>query len=546
MTCVTALSGARKEGTVKRKIRRVLLFPGFIFLASCGGSGRTPPPPACVDSETIACTQSGALQGVVESNIRAFRGIPFAAPPLGNLRWKPPAPPPAWQGVRDASQFGSICTQIDFNLDLVGGEDCLFVNVFTSSPAPKSKQPVMVFFHGGGNEAGDTHQPPFDSPSLVAGDVVVVTAEYRLGVLGFLANPLLTAEGGGTSGQYAILDMVAALAWVKNNIAHFGGDPNHVMLFGQSAGSFNIQMMLAIVPARGLFNVAGMESGAIPALGKAPWLPTQAVADAASAPFVAAMGCASAADVLACLRAVPADTMVNYAWNSPFVGGPGVGSTLLPVDSLTYLQQQGSPVPLLIGTTREEYLGVSDDPNSPLDAAGYAAEIHNEFDQFGQDVADQVLSLYPPKDYDTPEYALDAIHSDYQITCEIRNTALAAAGAQRPPVWRYLYTHRFANSDFLAPYRAFHTAELFFIFGDFSNVAGSEYFPTSAEAQFSLAMMGYWTRFAATGDPNGGGAVQWLPYDSANEHMLQLDDTFTPINGYHVSQCNYLSTLPQP
>ena len=132
------------------------------FFAACGGGGGTPPPPACADSETIACVQSGALRGVIEGNIRAYRGIPFAAPPLGDLRWKPPAPPVAWQGVRDASQFGSVCTQIDFNLELVGEEDCLFVNVFTASPAPKSKQPVMVFFHGGGNEAGDTHQAPFD------------------------------------------------------------------------------------------------------------------------------------------------------------------------------------------------------------------------------------------------------------------------------------------------------------------------------------------------------------------------------------------------
>jgi len=531
---------------MRRKLGRVLLLPGLLLLASCGGGGGTPPPPACADSETIACTQSGSLRGVIEGNIRAFRGVPFAAPPLGNLRWKAPAPPVAWQGVRDASQFGSICTQINFNLELVGEEDCLFVNIFTSSPAPKSKQPVMVFFHGGGNEAGDTHQAPFDSPSLAADGVVVVTAEYRLGVLGFLANPSLTAEGGGTSGQYAILDMVAALTWVKNNIAHFGGDPNQVMLFGQSAGSFNIQMMLAIAPARGLFIVAGMESGAIPAIGKAPWLPTQPVADAASAPFVAAMGCANAADVLACLRALPADTMVTYAWDFPFVGGPGVGSPLLPVDSFTYLQQHGSPVPLLIGTTREEYLGVSDDPNAPLDVAGYTAEIHNEFDQFGAGVADQVLSLYPVTDYDTPEYALDAVHSDYQITCEIRNTALAAVGAQRPPLWRYLYTHRFENSAFLAPYRAFHTAELYFIFGNFSNISGSEYFPSVAESDFSQALMGYWTRFAATGNPNGDGAVQWLPYDSANESMLQLDDTFTPINGYHTPQCNFLTTLPQP
>jgi len=121
-----------------------------------------------------------------------------------------------------------------------------------------------------------------------------------------------------------------------------------------------------------------------------------------------------------------------------------------------------------------------------------------------------------------------------------------AVGDKRPRVWRYLYTHRFENSSFLAPYRAFHIAELFFIFGNFSNLAGSEYIPSTAEADFSQAMMGYWTRFAATGDPNGNSATQWLPYDAANEHMLQLDESFTPINGYHIPHCNFLTTLPQP
>jgi len=212
----------------------------------------------------------------------------------------------------------------------------------------------------------------------------------------------------------------------------------------------------------------------------------------------------------------------------------------------TAIQQHGSPVPLLIGSTREEYTGIADDPTVPLTSAQYAAEIHTEFDSFGAGVANQVLALYPDAAYDTPQYALIAVHSDYQLTCEVRNVALAAAGVQRPNVWRYLYAHRYENDQNLNALRAFHTAELFFIFGNLSNISGTLYTPSAAELTFSQDMMGYWTRFAATGDPNGAGATQWLPYDAANEHMLQLDETFTPIDGYHAPQCNYLSTLPQP
>jgi para-nitrobenzyl esterase len=519
---------------------------GLCLLAGCGGGGGAPPPPACVNSSTIACTQSGAVRGVIEGNIRAFRGVPFAAPPVGNLRWKAPASPLAWQGVRDASAFGNVCPQIDFNGVLAGNEDCLVLNVFTASPPTGSKQPVMVFFHGGGNQRGDSQKAPFDSPPLAAGGAVVVTAEYRLGILGFLANPLLTAEGGGSSGQYALQDMIAALAWVKQNIANFGGDPSRVMLFGQSAGSFNIQWLLVVSPAQGLFSAAGMESGAIPSASKASWIPTQAIADAASTPFVAAMGCSNAADVLACLRAVPADTIVNYGSQSPFTLGPGLGSTFLPVDSFAFLQQHGSPVPLLIGSTREEYAGIADDPTVPMTSAQYAAEIHTEFDPLGAGVANQVLARYPDSAYDTPRYALIAVHSDYQLTCEIRNVALAAAGAQRPNVWRYLYTHRFENDTSLNALRAFHTAELYFLFGNFQPVRGINYSPTVQELAFSSELMGYWTRFAATGDPNGPGATQWLPYDAADEHMLQLDESFASIDGYHIPHCNFFSTLPQP
>jgi len=496
-------------------------------------------------SPTVAQTQSGAVQGVVEGDLLVFRGIPFAAPPVGDLRWRPPAPPLKWQGVRDASTFGNVCPQVNFNGQQVGNEDCLTLNIFVAATPPSSAQPVMVFIHGGGNFRGDAQSPPFDVPPLAAHGAIVVTAEYRVGILGFLPIPLLTAEASGSSGNYGLLDMIAVLAWVQQNIAAFGGDPKRVMLFGQSAGSWDIQILLAAPAAQGLFSVAGMESNVVP---KGQLLPL-ATAEMRGEPFVTAVGCDTAADILACLRAVPVTTILNLG--RQFAWGPGVGSPFLPVDPFIVLEENGSPVPLLIGSTREESTNFGDNPNAPLDATGYATAIHNSFDPFGAGVANQVLTLYPAAAYDTPEYALIAVDSDFQMTCEVRNVARAAAGANRKAVWRYFYTHRFENNAGLNAMRAFHTAELYFVFGNFSLISSAfanavNYIPTAAEVTFIGDMMGYWTRFAATGDPNGAGATAWPAYDPSTDRMLELDDTPVEINGYHNPQCDFLSTLPQP
>jgi len=513
-------------------------------LSSCGG-GNGAMTPECVNTSTIACTQSGRVQGVAAGDSRSFLGIPYAAPPVGNLRWRSPAPPLPWQGVRDASSFGNFCLQPDSNGNLLGDEDCLVLNVFTSNPPPKAPQPVMVFFHGGGNSNGSSQGAPLDPPTLQSQGVVVVSAEYRLGVLGFLAIPQLTGEGNGVSGNYALMDMIAVLSWVQTNIAAFGGDPQHVMLFGHSAGSYDIQPLLAAPSAQGLFSVAGMESNVIPA-GQ---LPTLASLEATDEPIVAALGCDTAADVLACMRAVPADTVVNL--EGPYPNLPVIAPPFLPLDPFVALQQNGSPVPLLLGSTREEWTAVADDPTTPLTESQYEAALHSRFDPIGPTIASQVFALYPAADYDTPEYALIAVDTDYNMTCEVRDAARAAAGANRKAVWRYFYTHRFENNAALNASRAFHGSELAFVFGNFSLVGTrfatvTDYVPTAAEVTFIGVMMGYWTRFAATGDPNGAGATAWPAYDASTDSMLQLDDTLAPINGYHNSQCDLLSTLPQP
>jgi para-nitrobenzyl esterase len=478
---------------------------------------------------------------MVEGDLRVFRGIPFAAPPIGNLRWRPPAPPLAWSGIRDASMFGNACPQMDGN-EVVGNEDCLVLNIFVAATPLAAKQPVIVFFHGGGNVGGTTQRNTYDTPPLADHDVIVVTAEYRVGLLGFFANPLLTAEDGLSSGNYNLLDQIAALKWVKKNIAAFGGDPTHVMMYGQSAGSADVQALLVSPLAQGLFSAAATDSGLL-LHGN---VLTLAAVEALDQPFVSSLGCDSATDVLACLRAVPAEAIVSnqapYS-NNTLVIEPRV----MPVDPFDVLQQHGSPVPYLTGGTREEFSFLGDDPDAPLDANGYLAALHSRFDSYGVAVAAQVMALYPESDFGSFAYALIAVDSDFNGACLERDIARAASGANRPPVWRFLFTHQFENDAGLAAFKAFHGAELFFVLGNVQTApAATGYTPTAAELGFAEVMMGYWSRLAATGDPNGAGATQWPRYDPTTDAMLQLDEMQIVINGYHNSKCDYFATLSQP
>jgi para-nitrobenzyl esterase len=507
---------------------------------------------------TIAVTQSGAVQGVVDGNFLRFRGIPFAAPPLGNLRWKPPVAPASWDGIRPTTTFGNRCPQTDFAGGVQGDEDCLTLNVYATNPPASSKQPVMVFFHGGGNVLGSAQDYPWDLvPPLTGHGVVVVTAQYRLGLLGYLANPLLTAESGtSSSGNYGLMDMIAALQWVHDNIAEFNGDPTHVMMFGQSAGSINVQALLASPKAVGLFTSAGMESTALAGnqigAGVADAYPTYAN-------LAKLVHCDTAPDVLMCLRAVSANTMVLTELLPNEFGfiGFNLEPVVLPEDPFNKLQRLGSPVPLLIGSNSDEQ-SQTEDFSHPLNATSYAAAIHAQFDPVKAGAGATLLSAaYYPATFDTtPNYSHNDVETDYVITWETRDLAravAAVAGPQRQPVWRYLFTHQFENdpTGYLKPLRAFHTAELYFVSGNFHLVsyAGVPYTPSAAEVTLSNEIMDYWARFAATGDPNdrnGGGATIWLRYD-ANENILQLDDTISNLpGGYRNTQCDFLSTLPQP
>jgi len=505
-------------------------------LAAAAAIARAEPPVP----DTVVRTRTGLVQGETVGDLRAFRGIPYAAPPVGELRWRPPAPAVGWSAVRDATAFGPQCIQLNASGAVRGSEDCLTLNVYTAVPKGASKQPVMVFIHGGGNKRGSARAPQFDAPPLALHGVVVVTIQYRLGALGFMAHPDLSAEGGGSSGNYALMDQLAALAWVRDNIDAFGGDAKRVTVFGQSAGAYDVSALLASPAAQGLFARAGVESGAA--------LPGQtlalATAEAASQSLVGAVGCDEADDVAACLRAASAAAIVANQQAVPALAV--LEPRVLPVEPMTIFSARGTPVPLLIGSNREASTTLGDDPLLPLTADAYVARIHAEFDGDGPGVADRILALYPAGAYDSPAYALIAVHSDMLEACQVRSLALAAASSRTQPVWRYLFTHRLQNDFTLNAARAFHGEELYFVFGNLAAILGTDYAMTPGELLLAERTMNAWTNFATSGNPNGFGPSEWRRYEARNEVILQLDQRAAQLAGYHIPQCEILSNLPQP
>ena len=271
----------------------------------------------------VVHTSAGDIGATVEGSVVEWRAIPYAAPPVGDLRWRPPQPAAPWTGVRVSSEFAPECIQLGVSAPTEGSEDCLYLNVFApAGTAPSDHLPVMVHLHPGGNYFVDAYH---NADAFVNRGVIVVTVGYRLGVMGFAGHPALTVEGGGSSGEYGVLDQIAALQWVQHNIVGFGGDPRNVTLFGDSAGSFDAVAIAASPLGRGLFaRLAAQTEAFWPLRGKG----TIADAEDIGSDVAAAVGCSDAADVLTCLRALPADGLVQAA--GPGDVAPWVGGRVLP------------------------------------------------------------------------------------------------------------------------------------------------------------------------------------------------------------------------
>lgn len=520
--------------------RSLTVAAGVLGLVTTGLIG--PANAAQSGTSEIVRTDKGQVRGVVHADHRLFQGIPFAAPPVGNLRWKPAKQTEPWNDTLDATQPRSQCAQPSgFGYPATYNEDCLYLNVTTPRTATGAR-PVMVWFHGGGYLIGNSHS--YDPRKLaVDGDVIVVTVNYRLGTFGFLALPSLSAETPGIqSGNFGIEDQQAALRWVQRNALAFGGDPGKVTIFGQSAGASSVCMNVVSPSAAGLFHRAIAESGSC-----ASAVRTKQVAETGGAQFAATVGCTNPAIAAQCLRAKPAQDLVG-AWPEglpPVVGGYEL--PLQPADALR--QSRYNHVPLLLGNTRDEMrLFVSlafDLMGTPVTPEQYVQIIQLTY---GPN-ADRVLEQYPLANYPTPSIALAAVQTDNGLdllsTCShLTSYKLASASPWPVPVYAYQFADRTAPPLVDVPNfdeGAEHSSELNYLF---SAVPLGR--PLNAEQQvLSNTMVKYWTTFARTGNPNGTSTPTWPQFRSATD-VLALDlgpNGIRPFDVNAASKCDFWSSL---
>jgi para-nitrobenzyl esterase len=474
---------------------------------------------ASADSLTVKTAQGKAHGKTIrDGKVRAFLGLPYAAPPVGELRWKAPEPALKWKGTRDASNYGARCIQGHAYSDMVfqdsgENEDCLFLNVFTPGDAAKnSKLPVMFWIHGGGYSGGSASEPRHNGDFLPLKGVVLVTINYRLGVFGFLATTDLAKEANGTAGNYGLMDMVAALHWVHDNIAKFGGDPGNVTIFGESAGSFAVSTLMAAAPARGLFQKAIGESGG--AFSNVLPMGTLEAREARDQSWVDSLNATN----LAGLRALPASTIFDAASQkgapkfSPVVDGRLLTE---PVPA-TYAAGKQAHVPLLAGWNRDENPALAGEMTAEKWKA-MAAEL------FG-DHADEFLAYFPAdSDAQAVRSAID-YGSDTFIAFGTWKWIDAQVKTGDAPVYRYHFELAAPPSEFHPGSYAFHSDDIEYVFGTLDTRPGAVWGPE--DRKLSDEMMDYWTNFAKTGDPNGPGLPEWPRFDKDGS-VQHLDSEIT-------------------
>jgi para-nitrobenzyl esterase len=477
---------------------------------------------AAASGPPIVKVAQGAAAGkwIQGGSVKAFLGLPYAAPPVGQLRWKAPRPALAWQGVRDAAKFGARCEQWHIwddyvFLDSGPSEDCLFLNVYApASSSPKSKLPVMLWIHGGGFAAGAGSEPRYTNSALVEKNVVLVTINYRLGVFGFFANEDLRNENAGHAGNYGLMDMAEALRWVSANIAAFGGDPGNVTIFGESAGSFAVNALTAAPEARGLFHKAIGESGAF--FGSA--IPMSTVSDRAREDQ--AWSDSLGAKTLADLRAMPADKLLEAAKKKSVVGfSPVVDGMFLkePV-SATYAAGQQARVPMIIGWNRDERAGTLSKGMTSEKWNAFAAEHYPGH-------AEEFLAAFPCRTDEDAVRSADAYTTAGFIALGAWKWAEAEAATGNSPEYRYRFDRPApAEKNHPDGKYAFHSDELEYVFGTLDARAGAVWQPE--DRKLSDALVSYWTNFARTGDPNGAGLAHWPRYDQGKQ-LIHLDSPIT-------------------
>ena len=538
----------------------VILVLAFLVVGGYAGLAwfLTKPAPPMETGETITLSQGQITAGIDnnDSTVQVFNGIPFAAPPVGELRWAAPQAAPSWDGVKDGREFGAECMQsrkgsAEFLNEIVVGmglgwveqqlaamsvrhakppvesEDCLYLNVRTNNAGGSDLQPVMVWFHGGSHQTGSGSTDIYQSNGLVKNDVVLVTINYRLGPFGYMAHPLISAaDPRGVSGNYGLQDQIASLEWVQANISAFGGDPENVTIFGESAGAQSVTEVMSSPLANGLFHKAILESGASTynsnSLDAA--IPGRKTMHAAGAEFMA--GLTNGDVTVESLRAVPADKIIKHLEKNPQMVGymqPTVDGVVIPRMMGEMIGNGGIiNVPILAGYNADEATLFYPNMQTPT---VLKSPFPTEFDArmaaleevYGPERAAILKAEYGLGDPDTYEDAAKDMLGDDLFGVHMRHLARANIEAGEPA---YLYFFTRTPLSEKQTLGAFHAAELFFVFD-----SHSPFLPLSEDdKKLTTAMGKYWTNFAKTGNPNGDGVMNWPAYTPETDLWM----TFNP------------------
>jgi para-nitrobenzyl esterase len=460
----------------------------------------------------VVATGDGLVRGTATTGVDKFLGIPYAAPPVGALRWQPPQPAARWPGVREAGTFGAHCVQPS----ITGGqsEDCLFLNVFTPSGAPRFvPRPVMVWIHGGALVTGKSDD--FDPTQLVRNGVTVVTINYRLGAFGFLAHSSLAATPGGPAGDYGLMDQQAALQWVQRNIARFGGNPRDVTLFGESAGALSTLAQLVSPGGRGLFARAISESGT--------YNPTQdslATAEAAGTFFANTAGCTD--QTAACLRGLSTAQVLAHENTTGYT--PNIDGKVLPQSLKTaFASGQFTRVPVINGTNHDEwrlFVALFQLAGAPVTVANYQSVIASTVNVSPQTAA-TIAARYPLSAFASPPLAMSAVGTDAIFACNSLNFDQSLS--RFTPTFAYEFNDENAPSRLPAnlgfPPGTAHGSEIQYIFQTPDTKLSPE------QQQLAAAMRHYWTTEAFSGQPNAPGTPFWPIFDGRNQRMQSFVPT---------------------
>jgi len=460
---------------------------------------------------------AGSLEGRMEGELHVFRGIPYALPPTGSARWRPPSPMPQWTGIRKATKFGPVCFQPPSPPTSIYAwdpapmkEDCLTLNIW--APAEARNAPVFFWIHGGALVSGSGRDALYDGKRLAERGILVVSINYRLGVFGWLAHPELSRESAlGISGNYGLLDQIEALKWVRRNISAFGGDPSNVTIAGESAGGLSVMYLLAAPGARGLFSKAIAESAY---MISTPELKQQRFGSPSAEETGVKVAAALHARNIEAMRAMDADTLTLAAPRAAYSPWGTIDGHVLPRQLVDVFDKgEQAPVPLLAGFNSGEIRSLMIlAPHPPANAAAYEAMIRERYG----DLADEFLRLYPSANMQESILATtrDALYGWTAQRLVRKQTALGQ------PSFLYFFDHGYPAAD-AAHLHGFHASELPYVFGTFN--ATPPLWPkipaTPVEMRLSNAMIGYWSSFARAGRPQAANEPDWPPFGPAGAYM---------------------------